>query len=224
MYTDVEELYLGSADGLQTALRKAATSAATSPAASDTSFGVSSQNLPSSRATRQSTRGAGSDQSSTYIPGPGALTLQGDTPPLSQVASNEIYLMLCVKGRRLMELEQIKIMRDGDDQVIFQDIRRAYLKIRQQQARDFHPDTPEFVRKISLGLHHVRNSVQRLVIHIFECLRLGWLVWWIGDTVFYIPTTANFVRVRRFQPPTILLLNLPVRTCPHQKNALPRSP
>ena len=196
MYADVEENYIDGAGSLQAALRKAATSAGQTAAAGPHS-GILPQSSLSSSSTQANTSGSPSNPSPHYTPTPGGgVVLSWSAPPLSQVTSTDIYLLLCINGRRLKELEQIKIMRDGDDQIMFQDIRRAYVKIRQQQATDFHPDTPKSARKISTSLHNVTKWSQRALIRVFEYLRLGWLVWWIGDNVFYIPTSANFVRVR----------------------------
>lgn len=214
MYADVEENYVDAADSLQTTLRKAAASAGQT-AASGTNSGFQPQSSFSSSATQLTASGATSNPSALYVPSPGALVLAGSALPLSQVTSSDIYLLLCINGMRLKELEQIKIMRDGDDQIMFQDIRRAYLKIRQQQAAGFHPDTPEFIRRISITLHNLTKSSQRGLIRVFEYLRLGWLVWWIGDNIFYIPTSAKFVRVRY----SLISSHLPAN--PHSSNSSP---
>jgi hypothetical protein len=205
MYADVEESYVGGADSLQAALRKAAAPAAET-AGSNTTSGVHPQTSPSSSVAQQSAHRVNTNQSSSRIPDPGDSILSGGVPHLRQLTSTDIYLLLCIKGRGLMELEQIEIMRDGDDQVMFQDIRRAYLKIRQQQKADFHPETPETIRKISRGLHYLKRTCQSQIVRMFKYLRLGWLVWWIGDNVFYIPTSANFVRVPYPHTTTTFLL------------------
>lgn len=205
MSADVEESYVGAASHLRNEIRDAAASAAQAtsrqpdPGSSPSSSTGGPVREHAANLTTDSQRPTHQSQTQQQAPyqgfGPGISISPGNAQTLNQATISDRYLLLCTKGRRLMELEQIEIKRDGDDQVMFQDIRRAYLKIRQQQKADFHPDTPEVVRKLSRGLHYLKRTSQSQIVRMFKYLRLGWLVWWIGDNVFYIPTSANFVRV-----------------------------
>jgi len=231
----VEETYVGAASHLENELRNAAASAAQatsrqpdpgSSPSSSTGGPVREQAADLTTDCQTPNHQSQTQQQATNQGfGPGIGISPGDAQILNQATILDRYLLLCIKGRRLMELEQIEIMREGDDQVMFQDIRRAYLKIRQQQATDFHPDTPEFVRTLSRGLHSLKSSSQRLVVRMLKHLRLGWLVWWIGDNVFYIPTSANFVRVR-FLPVAVsypLLTPTSSSSSPSKRTSAPKS-
>ena len=175
---------------LQNALRQAAISAGQpSTGRQPDTFQQSSKstNLPPPSSLRIQDRQMSSSNSILF-------NLTKDTTQEVSVCNR--FLLLCVNGRRLMELKQLAICENADDQVMFQDMRRAYIEVRQARTTDIHPDTPLIFRKIILLKQNITDLLQRLTIRLFESLHLGWLVWWVGNSVFYIPISANFVRVR----------------------------
>jgi hypothetical protein len=104
--------------------------------------------------------------------------------------------MLIVNGRTLRVLEQPELADSNDDEVFFNTIREVYLMIRNDSPPSFHRDTPVLVQKAVRLLHELSRAMQKLLIRAFTILRMGWLVWWMGDVLLYIPTAANFVKVR----------------------------
>lgn len=213
MYADVQESYLGGAEDLQTSLKKAAADARRIRDLSAQEISrtdcIRTHNQSNEDATSPSTfqetpnagnpeNGAVLSPSSTFTTLAGtdlSLTSSGETvseqPP---VLLKQQYLLLCVNTTSTAKLEQIQIPYSADDQVMFQDIRRAYLKVRQARTQTFHPETPDLVRRLITWSYDLISLTQKTTIKVFQFLRLHWLVWWIGDVVFYIPTSANFVR------------------------------
>ncbi|MCJ1395077.1 hypothetical protein MMC18_007958 [Xylographa bjoerkii] len=226
MYADVEELYPGGAESLQTSLRRAAADAIwiDNQLAHDTftNLGINteliqlttnstrSHHQSSNNNSRSSQISTGMSTSTETLHGPvlstssTSTTLAGTDLSLSssgetisdqpQATLQQQFLLLCISTPRTAKLEQIRIPYSADDQVMFQDIRRAYLKVRQTRTQTFHPETPDFIRRLITKGYVLLHLTQKITIQLFHFLRLRWLVWWIGDLVFYIPTSANFVR------------------------------
>ncbi|MCJ1475836.1 hypothetical protein MMC13_004500 [Lambiella insularis] len=226
MYADVEELYPGGADALQSSLRKAgvgsqkeqdqltdenkhqkrvtmnlqqvAADSIRTHNQSNNEVSSKLQPLPEASDTTELQHEptlTPSSTSTTLADTELNLTSSGDTvTEQQQVMLPQQFLLLCVSTTRTAKLEQIQIPYNADDQVMFQDIRRAYLKVRQARSQTFHPETPALIRRLVQWNYDLLTFTQRSIIKLFQVLRLRWLVWWIGDMVFYIPTSANFVR------------------------------
>lgn len=198
MYADVQELYPGGAQNLESKLRRSAALAAgvgqdlhhipTAPRTASSDIGLSTR-PPSLQVL------TGQDSVSTAI----ATGLKNTSNIQDNSSSNKDqdarFLLLCVSNSRRLELEQIPIMLAANDQIMFQDIRRAYLKLRRDRTQQFHPKTPKAVRYVISTVERISAYVQRVIARLFECMALEWLVWWIGDSVLVIPHTASFVRV-----------------------------
>lgn len=67
--------------------------------------------------------------------------------------------------------------------------------MRRDVIRSFHPDTPIFFQKLIEKIDRLWNVTQKLIIALFTKLKLGWLVWWLENSVFWVPKSAQFVRV-----------------------------
>jgi len=114
-------------------------------------------------------------------------------------------LLLCLNGSRTLKLEQLDLIPNTDDQILFQDMRRAYIDAKKNQARSFHPDTPKAVVKLVYLIDRSWAELQRYLVLGLTCMRANWLVWWVGDSLFYVPKSATFVRVSEGDTPPPLL-------------------
>lgn len=202
MYSDVQELYDGGAAHLETELRHAAASAEHSRAASNPTNNAKSGQRRDSSGSGSGSAISGSTLGHQTTSSPSQAVVQHANPLATRHGSAGIgppgsgrFLLLCVNGPRFARLEQISLIPGLDDQVLFQDIRNAYIKSRRNHTRVFHPDTPAVLQNLVAWMDRCWAASQKLATHLFKMLRLGWLVWWIGDDVFLIPKSANFVRV-----------------------------
>lgn len=222
MCSDVQELYDGGAADLEQELRRAADGAARSTS--------SSNNNPQGTTQRQGSNSSSTSamSGSTLAPRPGANSTPGasggggsqsgsistvDTGPGPQITDR--FVLLCVNGPRFPQLrqvplasQQVSIASHDNDRILFDNIRSAYIEVRRSYQPSFHPETPTVV-KISVGwMYRVWKSSQKLTTEVFKMLRLRWLVWWIGDDVFFVPKSADFVKVGPVQlvpPPSPIL-------------------
>jgi hypothetical protein len=106
------------------------------------------------------------------------------------------FLLLVINSKTVRVLSQPELPDTDDDQEFFNRIRQAYLEVRSSRRPVFRYGTPLLVQKAVEQLHRLSSAAQSLFIRVFAFLHLSWLVWWIGDIVFFIPTAANFVKVR----------------------------
>lgn len=212
MYSDVQELHDGGAAHLEQKLRGAAAAAAAQSRAQSSTNNTATQ--------RQGTGGSSSSSSSSRSgsatsgptlaphantmdtapePANGGNTQDGKPscagPGGTEPPGANRFLILCVNGPRLTRYQHLPVLPGVDDQVLFQDIRRSYSHLRRDVARSFHPDTPVFVQMFVNGMDEFWGISQKLMTDLFKWLKLGWLVWWLGDDVLFIPKSAQFVRV-----------------------------
>lgn len=200
MYSDVRELHEGGAAHLEQKLRRAAAAAAAKPQASP--------GADDNAAQRQGTNNSGSStvsgstlvhQSGTNAaPGPSDGTQAGNPSSTKhgvESPGTDRFLILCVNGPRMARYRHLSVLPGVDDQVLFQDIRRSYVDLRRDVTRNFHPDTPVVLQILVKKIDNVWNSSQKLVTDLFNKLKLGWLVWWVGNDILFIPKCAQFVKV-----------------------------
>lgn len=202
MYSDVQELYDGGATHLEEELRCAAARAAAAK-----SQATSGSNNAVPQQVRQGSSNSSMISGSTLMPQSSsspthdAISTQtaSTTPPTGIEMARPLpaqFLLLCVNGPRLAEMRPVRVYPGMDDQVLFQDIRTAYTEVRKSYyARSFHPDTPRILQSLAAWSDQFWLTAQKLITKLFKKLRLGWLVWWLEDDVFYIPRSGNFVRV-----------------------------
>lgn len=214
MYGDVQELRDGGAAHLEQKLRGAAAAAAAQSSTNNTSTyrqGTSGSSSSTGSATSGSTLAPHADTIDTAPePADGGNTQDGKPsctgPGGTEPLGVNRFLILCVNGPRLTRYQHLPVLPGVDDQVLFQDIRRSYAHLRRDVARSFHPDTPVFVQVIVNGTDEFCGISQKLMTDLFKWLKLGWLVWWLGDDVLFIPKSAQFVRVGAlsfFFPPSL---------------------
>lgn len=204
MYSDVQELHNGGAAHLEQKLRRAADAAAKSRTQSSTSNattkrqGTDESNSSSGSAISGSTLAPHSSTIST-APSASSGSTQNGNPSSTRRGSGppgvNRFLILCVNGPRLARYQHLSVLSGVDDQVLFQDIRRSYTNLRRDVTRSFHPDTPVLVQKFVNKMDSFWSTSQKLTTDLFQWLKLGWLVWWLGNDVFFIPKSAQFVRV-----------------------------
>jgi hypothetical protein len=84
-------------------------------------------------------------------------------------------LLLYVNTSTAVKLEQLPISYTSNDQVLFQDIRCAYIEMRKARA-NFHPNTPTIIMNTLVWFHKKLDQVQKIIIRLFEALRLNWAV------------------------------------------------
>jgi hypothetical protein len=87
----------------------------------------------------------------------------------------ERFLLLYVNTSTAVKLEQLPISYTSNDQVLFQDIRCAYIEMRKARA-NFHPNTPTIIMNTLVWFHKKLDQVQKIIIRLFEALRLNWAV------------------------------------------------
>ena len=194
MFADVQETYLGGGRDFEQQIRRAASEAL-----------GSRYSLPSVRSTSSTSQGSSASNTTSYVgsssnQGSSAAARTRDTSPNISFQdaggrTSGLFVLLCVNGPQIAQLGQISVSRGQNDQILFQNIRASYKELRHRFKRNFHPDTPELLQTIVLWGDRLWNQSQKQAISIFSYLRLNWLVWWIGDSVFYVPQSANFVRV-----------------------------
>lgn len=210
MYSDVQELHDGGAAHLEQKLRRAAAAAAaksrTQSSANNTTTqrqGTGGSNSSSGSAISGSTLAPHSGIINT-APGPSSGSTQNGNPSLIGLGSGppefNRFLILCVNGPSLARYQHLSVLSGVDDQVLFQDIRRSYTNLRRDVVRSFHPDTPVLVQKVVNKMDSFWSTSQKLTTDLFKWLKLGWLVWWLGNDVFFIPKSAQFVRVGALFP------------------------
>lgn len=235
MYSDVQELYEGGATDLKQQLRRAAGAAARSRAGQDTSPQGSTQKQAISSSDTNAMSG------SSLVPRPGTNsdanisgTESGRTSAVEPTGPliTSRFLLLCVNGPRFSQLQQVpltsqqvSVASQDNDRILFDQIRRAYIEVRRSYQPNLHPETPAVVKIFVGAMHRTWKATQKVTTEIFKLLRLQWLVWWIGDDVFFIPKSAEFVRVRPvyirlvvlvslLPPPPENLLHLPISPSP----------
>lgn len=207
MYSDFQELYEGGATDLEQQLRRAAGAAARSRAGQNSSPQGSAEKQAISSSDTNAISG------SSLVPWPGT----SSDPNISGTASGSMsavrprpgplitsrFLLLCVNGPRFSQLQQVplasqqvSVASHDNDRILFDNIRRAYVEVRRSYQPNLHPETPAVVKIFVKAMHRTWKATQKLTTEIFQLLRLQWLVWWIGDDVFFIPKSAEFVRVR----------------------------
>lgn len=198
MYWDVQEAYKGGARHLEQQLRQSAAAASAAASNSQSTRSVTAQSSGSGNSTESASDSVlGPESSNASKPSRLSATQIRDQRLASAETTIESrFLLLCVNGPRLPDLQQIPVHPNWDDQVLFQDIRNAYIESRKGQERQFHEDTPIFVIKIILWLDLCWYHLQSKASSLFGRLRLGWLIWWLGNEVLFIPKKATFVRVR----------------------------
>lgn len=234
MYSDVQELYGGGAADLEQELRRASDVAARSRADS------SSNNTPQGTTQRQGSSSSNTSvmSGSTLAPPPGTNltpsssgTRSGSTTSVGPGTGPPItdrFLLLCVNGPRFPQLQQVplasqqvSIASHDNDRILFDNIRRAYIEVRRSYQPSFHPETPAVVKIFVGWMHRTWKASQKLTTELFKLLRLQWLVWWIGDDVFFIPRSAEFVKVSLadllFSCPSVV----PFNPCPSSPTPLP---
>lgn len=224
MYSDVQELYDGGAADLEHDLRRAADGAARSTSSSNNASQGTTQTQGSS------SNNIGAMSGSTLAPRPGASSTPGTSggggsqsgsmstvKPGSGLPITNRFLLLCVNGPRFPQLRQVplssqevSIASHDNDRILFDNIRKAYIEVRRSYQPSFHPETPVVVKMFVEGMHRVQKVSQKLITEVFKMLRLQWLVWWIGDDVFFVPKSADFVKVGPVQlaPPRSPVLAL----------------
>jgi hypothetical protein len=72
--------------------------------------------------------------------------------------------LLCVDAWPLPRLGQIELVDNCDDNVFFQDMRRAYERIRSHRVFSFEEDTPHWVRKAVERFYKFTDDIQPLLI------------------------------------------------------------
>lgn len=205
MYSDVQELHDGQAACLEQDLRRAADGAARSAATSG------SNNAPRGTTQRQGSSSSSSNTSamsgSTLAPPPvpnSPPVASGISPanPGAPLPVTSRFVLLCINGPRFPQLRQVplasqqaSIAAHDNDRILFDNIRRAYIEVRRSYRPSFHPETPTVIKIFVGWMHRAWKASQKLTAELFKLLRIQWLVWWVGDDVFFVPKSANFVKV-----------------------------
>jgi hypothetical protein len=200
MYADVEEDYPGAALELQAELRASAAAAAQTasaalPAASAGSSPATSNasnSAGSSETVQQSTGAPHSRQNSGVTSTPSINSLAASpTPP----ATTKQYLLLCVEADPLPRFEQVELIKNCDDYIFFQQMRQAYESLCSKRVFDFADDTPRWVQDAVKLLYSLGDRIHNRFVKLLVFLHIRWLVRSVGDSIFSIPNTANFVMV-----------------------------
>lgn len=203
MYSDIQ-IQDENAANLEQRLRRAAAAAAAAA-------GGGGANTPGVFIPLQSLQRAQNQASSgnprTALSGPRPAAQSNQDPSLAQSGTNPIFnngtgpssierfLILCVNGPFFIRYEHIPLENNVDDKVLFQRIRSAYTNLRQERILNVHPDTPEIIKNITEWKQAALSALQKYIINLCEKLRLGWLFWWMGDDIFFLPKSAAFVKV-----------------------------
>lgn len=219
MYSDVQEIYDGGAADLEQELRCAADGAASSASNSSNAPQGTAQRQGSSSSSSSDISGSTLTPNSTPGPSGGGGSQSGsistvDTDPGPQVTNR--FVLLCVNGPRFPQLrqiplasQQVSIASHDNDRILFDNIRSAYIEVRRSYQPSFHPETPAVVKIFVGWMYRVWNASQKLTTEVFKMLRLRWLVWWIGDDVFFVPKSADFVKVGPVQLAPLSSLSYP---------------
>jgi hypothetical protein len=104
-------------------------------------------------------------------------------------------LLLCVDAVPLPRFKQVELMDGCDDSTFFEQIRTAYEDICSTPVVRYTEGTPDWVRaavRLSYGLG---GAFEKFIIKVFDWLHVRWLVRTVGNSVFFVPSTANFVQV-----------------------------
>jgi hypothetical protein len=200
MYADVRERYEGGAARLEEQVRQAAaaasrthTQAAGRPATNQPGASTGnpySQSLPYAQSSAPNQLSPSQGAAPTVYAPLSALGVTHSTPP------NKRFLMLDVNGRTARILMEPELPYVNDDVEFFTLIHDKYLWIRNNSPPSFRHGTPLLMRRAVTWLHELSRETQKLLLRALKVLQMDWLVWSIGDIVFYIPTVANFVKVR----------------------------
>jgi hypothetical protein len=81
------------------------------------------------------------------------------------------------------------------DSTFFEQIQTAYEDICSTRVVRYTEGTPDWVRaavRLSYGLG---GAFEKFIIKVFDWLHVRWLVQTVGNSVFFVPSTANFVQV-----------------------------
>jgi len=109
--------------------------------------------------------------------------------------STNKYLLTCINAFGSPELEHISLNQPNiNDEVLFRYIREAYI-IHRRAERPFHSKTPKIVRRFVRSVDRCLNGCERIFIKGLKILELDWLVSWIGDSFFMIPSFVSCVKV-----------------------------
>ncbi len=214
MYADVQERYPGGAARLEDELRQAAAAVAVSNA-SHARSSVASQSLAAGSAGTVHTSDASSHEPLARPQGAALAVNTSFSTGASTVPTShdKRFLLPIVNSKTVRVLSQPELPDSDDDQEFFNRIRLAYLEVRTSRPPVFRRGTPLLVQKAVEQLHRLSIASQSLFIRVFEFLHLDWLIWWIGDIVFFIPTAANFVKVRLSITWSSSFSQTSVRTC-----------
>lgn len=195
MYADVQENEDGAAVSLEEDLRKDAAVSAWSGTGVTSSPSSIYGNNRTSGGSRFSSRLQGkqaSPLSSASVTSPQAVHWAGsdaassqrtntsisDLGPAGAVTERKVFLLLCVNGPSHKRWSNVDISSVQDDEKLFEAIRREYAKLRQSYVRE-------------VGQQSSRGCLQRLL----EKLTLCGDRFWDMFQVFFIPKSANFVKV-----------------------------
>ena len=131
------------------------------------------------------------------------------------------FLLCCLQTKHLPTLAQLDLTDILTDEVLFARLRDIYARTKRSRGPlygvsvDAQPNidgapglplpntarsssTAFPARWIQLSLRAVQKTIDIfgwLITRLLERFHLHWLVWWIGDAVFFIPRKANFVQV-----------------------------
>ena len=200
----------GAANRLQAELRESATLAAQLP---------SHRPCPTETSTHSSSHtsmtASASPSSDFVIPMPESADIGSANPsqdpqqtgPLEEVVAAENqpqqstnkYLLTCVNAFGSPELEHVSLNQPNiNDEILFRCIQEAYI-IHRRAERPFHPKTPKIVRRFVRSIDRCLNGCERISIKGLKIFELDWLVSWIGDSLFMIPSFVSCVKVSRRQ-------------------------
>lgn len=161
IYSDVQELYVGAAAGLENELRRAAVGAARSRATSSSNNatqGIAQQRQGSSGSNTSAMSGStlasqpGGANSALGTPGTQSGSTSTADPGPGPLITNR-FVLLCVNGPRFPQQEQVplasqqaSVASQDNDRILFDIIRNAYMEVRRSYQPSFHPETPTVPR------------------------------------------------------------------------------
>ncbi len=104
-------------------------------------------------------------------------------------------MLLYVDAVPLPRFKQVELIDGCDDSTFFEQIRRTYEDICSTRVVNYGEGMPDWVRATVGFSYGLGDAFERFMIRLFDLLHVRWLVRTVGNSVFYDPSTANFVQV-----------------------------
>jgi hypothetical protein len=207
MYADVEEVNPGAALKLQAKMRASAaaaaqTASAASPSASAGSSSATSNASDGASFSNTVRKAAGAPHSSNNMTSTASTNDPAASP--TPTPANKRFLLLCVVADPLPRFRQVELIENCNDNILFQEMRRAYESLCSRRVDHLADGTSRWVRDAIEEIYLLRDRIEKGLVTLLEIVHIRWFVQLRGVSEFYMPNNGEFRQGKHCSPPCLV--------------------